>query len=104
MRQVRLPQSRAGHREGVDRVRLAVGAGALAGVGADPGADPQDRLACGHQEALEAAVDVAAVLEGKAGPLLLAELVRPGEQASVAVFSAGDGQLAEQLPGRVLDR
>jgi hypothetical protein len=80
VRQVRLPQGRPGDGQSVDRVGLPVGAGSLASMGAQPGPDPQDRLAAGQQEALQATVDVAAVLQGKAGlGVGLGELIRPGE-------------------------
>lgn len=43
-RQVRLAQGRAGHREGVDRVRLAVGAGGVPLPCGQAGADPQHQF------------------------------------------------------------
>jgi hypothetical protein len=86
-----LAQRRAGDRQGVDRVGLAAGAGALAGAGHELRADPQHRLAAGHQEALQAAVDVAAVLQGEAdlGP----EAVGPGHQLALARLVGSDGDL-----------
>ena len=101
-RQAGLAQSRPGDGESVDRVGLADGAGVVSDSGGEAGADPQDHLPGGEERALEAAVDVAAVLQGEAQLALLGELAGPGEQALVAFFGAADRQLAEQLSRRVL--
>lgn len=104
LRQARLAQGGAGDCQRVDRVRLAVGAGALTGVGGHPGADPQHHLARTHQAALRAPVDMAAVLQGEAPLLPLAHLLRPADHALVAGFCSRHGQFVEQLAGGVVNR
>ena len=54
-RQLRFPQRRPGHRQRVDRIRLAVAAAGGAGVGHELGRDPHDLLAGTEQVALEPA-------------------------------------------------
>jgi hypothetical protein len=74
----------------------------LSGASGHPRADPQHQLPGAEQEALEAAVDVAAILQREA-QLTAAESVRPGAQLAVAFLRAGHGQLAEELAGGVFD-
>ena len=91
-RQVGLAQGRAGDREGVDGIALAGLAADAAGPGHELGRHPHDALARGQQVALEAAREVAAVLQrerplGPAGcPAADLEVARPGVAATV--FSA----------------
>jgi hypothetical protein len=60
--QVGLPQCRPGHRQRVDRVRLAIGPCGGAGVGHQLGRDPHDLLAGAEQIALQPPGQVPAVL------------------------------------------
>jgi hypothetical protein len=103
-RQARLSQGCPSNREGVDRVWLSDRAGSLSLPRGHPGADPHHRFGGAEEKALEAAVDVAAVLEREAQAALGGQPVGPGEKALVAFLRSGHGQLAEELSGRVFDR
>jgi hypothetical protein len=77
-----LTQGCAGDGQSVDRIGLAAGALAPATLAHQLRRHPDDALAAGHQETLEGARDVAAVLE-RPDPLLV-EVPAPGEQLAKA--------------------
>ena len=81
-REIRLPERRPGHGEGVDRVGLAVGAGRVAGVGHELGRHPDQLLAGGEQVRLQAPGEVPAVLDGE--PTDRTEPVGPPHELEVA--------------------
>lgn len=91
-------QRRPGDRKRVDRIGLAAGAGALAGACHQLRRHAQDALAGGQQEALQAAVYVATVLESEAQLLSALQPVGPGEEPPVALLVGRNRDFAEQLP------
>jgi hypothetical protein len=97
-----LLERRPRDRAGVDRVRLAALARALAGAGHVLGRDPHDPLAVGDQEALEGARHPAAVLDRPhaLGP----ERPRPREQLVKALPAGLRRVLGERPRGGGLDR
>ena len=109
--ELQLAQPRSWEARGRSASRRAARATARASIASDlptvrapflsprgqPGADPDDLLSGREEEALEAPVHVAAVLEGEAGAALRGQRVGPGAEALVALGGPGDGQLAEEL-------
>ena len=92
-RQVGLAQGGPGDREGIDGVALAGLATGAAGPGHELGRHADDRLARDEQVALQAAGEVAAVLEG---PAPLAEaLASPGQQLEMPGRGGGHRRLGE---------
>jgi hypothetical protein len=101
-RQVGLAQRGPSGRERVDRVGLAELPGRLALARHQLRRNANDVLAGSEQEALQAARDVAAVLQR---PLpLSSELLDPLEQLLEALVSCSDRAVSEQLAGGAVDR
>ena len=97
-----LPQRGAGYADGVDRVRLAALASALARAGREVRRDPQHPLAAADQEPLQAPGDVPAILQCP-DPLAV-QAARPPQQRVAPALADLDGLLAPQLARRGRDR
>ena len=101
LRQVRLAQGGAGDRGGVDGVALAAGPRTGTGLGHQLRWHAHAGLATRDEEALEAAGEVAAVLEREAA--LGRERARPAEQARLAGVRGLHRELAKKLAGGGLE-
>jgi hypothetical protein len=96
--QLRFPQRRPRHRQRVDRIGLAVGAGGGTGVGHELGWDPHDLLAGAEQVPLQPSGQVPAVFDRPAP--LGAEPRHPHQQVQMVGRGGADGafpQLAAAL-------
>jgi hypothetical protein len=96
-----LPECGAGHGERVDAVGLAAFTATAALAGHQPGGDPDHTLAAGHQEPLEAARDMPAVLQ-RPHPLG-AQAAGPGERRGESAVTDPDRRVAQQLSGARAD-
>jgi hypothetical protein len=99
-RQVRLPQRDAGHRERVDRVRLALLPAAPPLGGHQPRRDPQHRLTRREQVGLQPTGEMPAILDR---PPPLRPPLRPGESVEVALRRRRQRTLG-QLLADIVDR
>jgi len=89
----------AGDRQRVDRVRLPALPDALAGVGHQPGREPDDRLTAIDQEPLQRPRHRPDILEHP-DPLTV-ELARPLHQLTEPFTAGSDGALRDRHPERV---
>jgi hypothetical protein len=102
LRQMRFADRGAGDGQRVDRIGLAELPAGLALARHQLGRNAQHLLASLEQVMLQAAAEVARVLDGPHA--LVVERDRPVQQLLVAVVASLDGELIEQLGGLAVDR
>jgi hypothetical protein len=98
---LRVAEPGPGHRQGVDRVGLAVAAGCVPGVRHQLGRHPHDPLAGGERIGLQPARQVPTVLDRPRA--FAAEPARPAHQFEMIGRRRGRGRLRAQLPPGLVD-